>query len=72
MYLCPNQGWLHKILVGGYDVMSSMECSVCVHKMTHIVEIYYIESVNFHAGGGIPPPGATPAALAGKKKIELL
>ena len=42
---------------GGYEAISLMEHSICVHEMAPIVQIYYIKGINFHAGGGkcIPP-----------------
>ena len=35
--------------------MSSMECSSRVCEMTHVIQIYYIKSVNFYADGGMYP-----------------
>ena len=40
---------------GGYDAISSMESSIHVHETTHVVQIYYVKSVHFHAGGGMHP-----------------
>ena len=47
------QGWLYKILVMR---LSMMESSVRACRMTHLIHIYYVESVKFHADGGIHPP----------------
>ena len=56
------------VLVGGGGMtrLSSMERSICECEITHIVQIDYTKSVNFHAGGGdaFPyPPAAIPAFL---------
>ena len=51
---------------GVWTRLSSLGRSIRVREVTRVVQIYYVKSVNFQAGGGgcippIPPPGAIPA-----------
>ena len=46
-----------------------MERSIRTRKMTHVVEIYPIKSVNVHAGPR-PPPGAIPTVSSFNGKIK--
>ena len=53
---------------GGMTLILSVKRNIrdfCVCEMTRVVQIYYVKSVNFQAGGedASPPPGAIPGCL---------
>ena len=53
---------------GGMTLILSVKRNIrdfCVCEMTRVVQIYYVKSVNFHAGGRerIPPPLEIPLGV---------
>ena len=59
------EGWLQNILFEGMTRLLSMKRSICVCEMTSVIQICYIKSINFHAGGSDAiPPGAIPGGMA--------